>query len=143
MIDETLRNFYALHSCITVDFKSYMKEKLENYSLLFCVLADAQDLEKKGNIHDLVMEISKDSLNTKRKVTGDRLYSTIDTAEEVYQKKATYVRKIMPNRKSPPFVWKTSKGQEVLSLEFMWKNISSVFYYVPLNNVLLVSTLHG
>ena len=120
-----------------------MKEKLENYGLLFCVLADAQDLEKKGNIHDLVMEISKDSLNTKRKVTGDRLYSTIDTAEEVYQKKATYVRKIMPNRKSPPFARKTSKGQEVLSLEFMWKNISSVFYYVPLNNVLLVSTLHG
>ena len=143
MIDETLRNFYALHSCITVDFKSYMKEKLENYGLLFCVLADAQDLEKKGNINDLVMEISKDSLNTKIKVTGDRLYSTIDTAEEVYQKKATYVRKIMPNRKSPPFVRKTSKGQEVLSLEFMWKNISSVFYYVPLNNVLLVSTLHG
>ena len=83
------------------------------------------------------MDISKDSLNTKRKVTGDRLYSAIDTVEEVYQKKATYVRKIMP------FVLKTSKGQEVLSLEFMWKNSSSVFYYVPLNNVLLVSTLHG
>ena len=101
------------------------------------------NLEKKGNIHDLVMDISKDSLNTKRKVTGDRLYSAIDTVEEVYQKKATYVRKIMPNRKGPPFVLKTSKGQEELSLEFMWKNSSSVFYYVPLNNVLLVSTLHG
>ena len=89
------------------------------------------------------MDISKDSLNTKRKVTGDRLYSAIDTVEEVYQKKVTYVRKIMPNRKGPPFVLKTSKGQEVLSLEFMWKNSSSVFYFVPLNNVLLVSTLHG
>lgn len=136
-----------------------MKDKLENYGLLFCVLPYAQDqqdfwvisyatppiinLEKKGNIHDLVMDISKDSLNTKRKVTGDRLYSAIDTVEEVYQKKVTYVRKIMPNRKGPPFVLKTSKGQEVLSLEFMWKNSSSVFYYVPLNNVLLVSTLHG
>ena len=28
---------------MTVDFKSYMKDKLENYGLLFCVLPYAQD----------------------------------------------------------------------------------------------------
>ena len=54
---------------------------------LFRVLAGAQDryasrvipyvtppisnLEKKGNIHDLVMEISRHILNTGRNVTGD------------------------------------------------------------------------
>ena len=45
--------------------------------------------EKKKNIHDLVMEISKDILNTERYVTGGPLYSGIDTVEELYQKKAT------------------------------------------------------
>ena len=33
------------------------------------------------------MEISKNILNTARKATGDRLYSAIDTVEELYQKK--------------------------------------------------------
>ena len=100
MIDETLRNFYALYNC---DFTVYMKDKPGNYGLLFCVLADAQDRyastvtpyvtppilnpEKNGNIHDLVMEIFKDILNTGRNVTGDQLYSAINTVEELYQKK--------------------------------------------------------
>ena len=43
------------------------------------------------------MEISKDILNTGRNVTGDRLYSAIDTTEELYQKKTTYVKTIIPN----------------------------------------------
>ena len=78
VIDETLRNFYASYNC---NFKVYLKDKPGNYR----VLADAQDrysfrvtpyvpppinnLEKKGNIYDLVIEISKDILNTGRKVT--------------------------------------------------------------------------
>ena len=79
-----------------------MKEKPGNYVLLFRVLVDAQDRyasrvisyltppisnpEKKRNIHDLVMETSKDVLHTGRNVTGDRLCSAIDTVEEIYQK---------------------------------------------------------
>ena len=78
-----------------------MKDKPGNYGLLFRVLADAQDRyasritpyvtppinnpEKKGYIHDLVMQISKYILNTGRNVTGDQLYSGIDTVEELYQ----------------------------------------------------------
>ena len=92
-----------------------MEDKPGNYGLFFCVLTDAQDQyasrtipyvtppinnpEKKRNIHDLVMQISKDILETGRNVTGDQLYSAIDTVEELYQKKTTYVRIIMPNRK--------------------------------------------
>ena len=99
VIDKILRNFYVLYNC---DFKIYMKHKPGNYVLLFHVLADAQDRyasraisylnppisnpEKKGNIHDLVMETSKDILHTGRNVTGDRRYSAIDTVEEIYQK---------------------------------------------------------
>ena len=97
VIDKTLRNFYAPYDC---DFKVYTKDKPGNYGFLFHVLADALDrydsrvipyvtppinnLEKKGNIHDLVKEISKDILNTGRNVTGDRLYFAIDTIEELY-----------------------------------------------------------
>ena len=95
VIDEILRNFYTSYNC---DFKVYMKVKPGNYSLLFRVLADAQDRyasrvisyvtppinnpQKKGNIDYLVMEISKDILNTGRNVTGDRLHSAINTAEQ-------------------------------------------------------------
>ena len=83
MIDEILRNFYASYNC---NFKVYMKDKSGNYGLLFRVLADAQDRyasrvipyvtppinnpEKKGNIHELVMEMSKNILNTGRNDTG-------------------------------------------------------------------------
>ena len=97
VIDETLRNFYASYNC---DFKVYMKDKPGNYGLLFRVLTDAQDRyvsmvtpyvsplinkpERKGNIHDLVMEISKYILNTGTNVARDRLCSAIDTIEEVH-----------------------------------------------------------
>ena len=37
------------------------------------------------------MEISKDVLQNRRNITGDRLYSAIDTMEELYLKKTTYV----------------------------------------------------
>ena len=40
VIDETLRNFYALYSC---DLKVYMTDKPGRYGLLFPVLADAKD----------------------------------------------------------------------------------------------------
>ena len=83
------------------------------------------------------MQIFKDILNTGRNVTGDRLYSAIDTVEELYQK-------IMPNRKGLPVALKTAKGREVLSSEFMWKNNSPVMIVSycpkPNKNVLLVST---
>ena len=86
---------YALYN---YDFKVYMKDKPGNYGLVFRVLADPQDRYasriicvtppfnnpgKKGNIHELVMEISKDVLKTERNITGDRLYFAIDTMEEL------------------------------------------------------------
>ena len=37
------------------------------------------------------MEITKDIFNTGKNVTRDRLYSAIDTVEELYEKKTTYV----------------------------------------------------
>ena len=48
--------------------------------------------EKKGSIHDLVMEIFKNILSTGRSATGYRLYSAIDTVEELYQKKKKLCR---------------------------------------------------
>ena len=160
MIDGTLGNFYASYSC---DFKVYMKDKPGNYGLLFRLLAYTQDQhasrvipyvnppinnsEKKGNIQDLVMETSQDIFNTGRNVTGDRLYSVIDTVKELYQKKTTYVGTTMPIRKDHPVALKTAKGREVLSSEFTWKNNSPVMIaqYRPKSNknVLLVSTAHG
>ena len=139
VINETLGNFYASYSC---DFKVYMKDKPGNYGLLFRLLAYTQDgyasrvipyvnppinnSEKKGDIQDLVMETSKDIFNTGRNVTGDRLYSVIDTVEELYQKKTTYVGTIMPNRKDHPVALKTAKGREVLSSNLHGKIIAQL-----------------
>ena len=140
-----------------------MKDKPGNDDLLFRVLADAQDRyasriipyvtppinnpEKKGNIHNLVMGISKDILNTERNITGDQLYPAIDTVEELYQKKRSYVGTIMPNRIGLPVLLKTAKRREVLSSEFMWKKNSPIMIVLycpkPNKNVLLVSTAHG
>ena len=101
-----------------------MKDKAGHYGLIFRVLANAQDRyadrvilyvtlfinnpEKKGNIHDLVMEISKDILNTGRNVTGDQLYSAIDIIEELYPIKKNLFGTIMPNRKGLPVALKTA-----------------------------------
>ena len=94
---------------------SYMKDKPGNYGLLFRVLVDTQNLytsriipyatppinnpENKGNIHELVMEISKDMLKTGRNITGEQLYFVTDAMEELYQNKTTYVGTIMPKKK--------------------------------------------
>ena len=95
VIEETFRNFYPSYSC---GFKIYMKDKPGNYDISFIsrgsyasivmpyVTPPINNPEKKENIYDLVMEITKDILNPKRNVTGDRLYYTIDTVEELHQK---------------------------------------------------------
>ena len=116
-----------------------MTDKLENHALLFRILLDAEDwyafriipylnlsinnLEKKGNIHELVMKILKYMLKTRRNITGDRLYSVVDTMEKLYQNKATYVRRIIPNSKGLPVSLKNAKKGKVLSSKFILKNI--------------------
>ena len=159
VIDETLRTFYATYNC---DFKVYMKDKPGKYGLLFRVMADGKDRYasrilpyvtppisgswKKTSTHDLVMEMSKDILNTGRNVTGDRFYSAIDTAELLYKKNTTYVGTIMSNRKSLPTKFKSSKGRKPFTTEFAWKKDSPVMAlsYCPKPNksVLLISTQH-
>ena len=78
-----------------------MKDKPGNYVLLFRELVDTQDrydsriipystplinnTEKKENIQALVIGISKDILNTGRNVPGDRLYSSNNIVEELFQ----------------------------------------------------------
>ena len=93
-----LVKLYALYNC---DVKVYMKDKPGNYVLLFRELVDTQDrydsrvipystplinnTEKKENIQALVIGITKDILNTGRNVPGDRLYSSTNIVEELFQ----------------------------------------------------------
>ena len=80
------------------------------------------------------MEISKDMLKTETNITGEQLYSAIDTLEELYQSKRTVALK-------------TAKEREVLSSKFMLKNNSLVMVVSycpkPNRNVLLVPTEHS
>ena len=81
--------------------------------------------EKWGNIHDLVMEISKSFYL----YFIDQLYSATNTLEELYYKK--WPGKIMPNRKGFLVTLKTTKGRRVLSSEVMQENNSKVMIAMP------------
>ena len=101
-----------------------LPEKPRKYGLLLRYLADAQDRyifrvipytspainapPSNSNIQVLVLKMCSDLFHTGKIVTGDRLYSAIDTAEMLYEKKLTYCGKI-----------KTVKGR---------KNESSALY---------------
>ena len=87
-----------------------MKDKPGNYGLslvdmtdhyvsrvILCVTPPINNPKEKENIHDLVMRISEDILITERNITRGRLYSSIDTLEELaVQEKTTHVGIIMP-----------------------------------------------
>ena len=139
-----------------------MKDKLGNYGFLFRVLVDAQNRyasriipcatlpinnpEKKGNIHELVMEISKDVLKSWRNITGERLYFVIDAMEELYQNKTTYVRTIMPKKKMVfQLLWKPLKNEKSYPQNLRGRTIVQILSYCPKpnKNVLLVSTAHS
>ena len=77
-----------------------MKDKPGNYGLSLvdmtdhyvsrvipCVTPPINNPKEKKNIHDFVMGISEDILITERNITRDRLYSSIDTIEELDEKK--------------------------------------------------------
>ena len=93
------------------------------------------------------MEILKDVLKTGRNITGAQLFSAIDTTEELYQNKTTYVETIMPNTKDLTVALETSKELEALSSKCMLKNNSLVIIVSycpkPNKNVLLVLTVHS
>lgn len=106
-------------------FKVY---KPRNLVLLFRVFADVispiNNPKKKRNIW-LVMGIWEDISNTGRKIAGDKLYSSIDTIEElIVQEKKPHVRTIIPNSKGLSVASKTAKGRHVLSSEFIRENNS-------------------
>ncbi len=163
VIDETLRPYYARFAC---DFKVYMPDKPGKYGLLFRTLADCKDRfisrivpyvtpainntgESEDKVHHLVVDMCSDLAGSGRNVTGDRFYSSIDTAEELHRQKLTYVGTVMSRRVGVPTEFKKKeiiKEREVLSTKFKWKKDSPVMMtsYVPKKgkNVLLMSTMH-
>ena len=62
-----------------------------------------------------------DVFKTGRNVTGDRLYSSIETAEELFNEKVTYCGTII--EKNIPIDVKNVKERELESSLFVWKKI--------------------
>ena len=97
-----------------------------------------------SNIQEVVMEMCSDLFHTGIMVTGDRLYSAIDTAEMPYERKLTYRGTTNKNRKGLPAEIKIVKERENELSAFFWKNVNPVMLvsYVPKTgkNVLLIST---
>ena len=79
----------------------FLPDKPGKYGILFKYLADAEDRyvsraipcsfpainsQSNESIQELVMEMCSDILNTGRNVTVDCLYSSVETAEKLYEK---------------------------------------------------------
>ena len=92
------------------------------------------------------MEMTSDLHRSGRNVTGDRLYSYVDTAEQLFKRNLTYCGAVMANRKGLPTKIKSVKERELNSSVFMWKKDSPVMVvsYCPKKkkNVLLITTSH-
>ena len=70
------------------------------------------------------MEITKDITGTGRNLTADRGFSSMDIAEELCEKKITYVGTIMSNRTGLPtrtLDKNVVKSREINSTVFNWK----------------------
>jgi len=161
-LDETLINCFASNNC---DFLVFMPDKPGQMGIFFYTLADVKDRfftriipkvkrsisekERKIETKEIVINITEDLHNSARSVCADRGFSAIDIAEELYEKRLTYVGTIMKNRRGlPTKAVKNAhfKEREVLSTEFYWKQNSPVMclsYKAKKNkNVLLISTEH-
>ena len=95
-INETLRNFDTVFSC---NFNVYISNRPGKYGILFrCLVTESCYMSKiipywssainsqsNQSNKKLEMEISSDILNTGRNITGDWLYSSVETAEKLYE----------------------------------------------------------
>ena len=97
-----------------------------------------------------MMKITKDIVRTRRHLTAGRGFSSVEIAEELFEKKLTYCGTIMSNRTGLPtraLDKNTLKAREINSTVFMWKKDSPVMFlsYIPKKNknVLMISTEHN
>ena len=102
--------------------------------------------ESKVDTHELMMDIVSDILKSGRSLCADRGFSSMATAEELYENDVTFVGTIMKNRKGLPTAARNVKDRTLLSTDFYWKENSPVMClsYVPKRNknVLLITTAH-
>lgn len=98
------------------------------------------------------MDMASDILGSGRNITGDRLYTAIETAEELFSNNITYVGTCMTNRKGLPSAVRNKtvrkdKSRVPCSSKFAWKVDSPVMAvsYVPKpgRNVIILSTAHN
>ena len=162
-LDETLRNHFSTTNC---DFLVFMPDKPGQMGLFFYTLGDGVDRyfsriipkvktamterEKKQNNYDIMMKITEDIVGTRRHLTADRGFSSVEIAEELFEKKLTYCGTIMSNRtglQTRALDKNTLKAREINSTVFMWKKDSPVMFlsYIPKKNknVLMISTEHN
>ena len=164
-LDETL---YPMRT--QVNFKQYNPDKPAKYGMLFkslnsgrypytyqshvyCGKPEEQtgDFYVQGTINYIKYLVEKLSLHHSlhgRNITMDRLYTSFEIANWLYERKVTIIGTMQSNRVGIPPSLKETKGRENLSSEIYWEvdgitNISS--YAVKsskgMKNVLMLSTI--
>lgn len=144
----------------------YMPKKPAKYGLKVMVLADARthyfyngyiytgkgsdsiglsEEEKKLLIpSQAVLRLTKPIEASRRNVTGDNWFSSIQVVRELKKKDLTYVGTVKKNKAEIPLAFLPNKRRTVESSEFGFTNDMTLVSYVPKKNksVVLVSSMH-
>ncbi|XP_043193754.1 piggyBac transposable element-derived protein 4-like [Amphibalanus amphitrite] len=171
--NKLLRVYFSPSECVTVDetlrsfrgrcgFICYMPNKPCKYGILIRDVADANSRYMLGMLPytgkadqpdptfhitgaaNIVKHLVEPYANSGRNVTVDRLYTSVELAEELLQKNLTYVGTIMTNRCHLPEEAKSVVGRQEHSSQFYWSDGVMVMSYAKnkKKNVLLLSTQH-
>ena len=81
---------------------------------------------------NIVKHLVEPYANSGRNVTADRLYTSVELAEELLQKNLTYVGTIMTNRRHLPEEAKSVVGRQEHSSQFYWSDGVMVVSYAAL-----------
>lgn len=147
-------------------FKMYMPKKPAKYGLKIMVLADAKthyfingyiytgkdsdgiglsNEEKKLLVpSQAVVRLTKPIEHSRRNVTGDNWFSSVEVVRELEKRDLTYVGTLRKNKAEVPLAFLPNKQRIVESAEYGFTNDMTLVSFVPAKSkaVVLVSSMH-
>lgn len=160
-VDETLIPFRG-----RCPFRMYMPNKPAKYGIKLICLTDAhnsyllnayiyvgKDSDGKSLTKEeqkllkptqAVIQVTKPIVNTKRNVTGDNWFSSIELVEELQKRKLTYVGTLKKNKEIPP-EFLPNRKKEAGSCMYGFRKNMTLLSFIPkkYKAVILISSMHS
>lgn len=91
------------------------------------------------------MDMATPYVNQGRGVTADNFFSSKKLAEELLQKKTTYLGTMRKKRREIPFMMKQTQGRQIGSSRYLYTEDLTLLSYLQKKskNVMLISTQHN